>query len=105
MASLFPDEPPLEHASKRPGLLYAFAVVHGVVGVLALSFAIQRRLDGVGAWLWTSPAALLLIANAIGLAFVRGRAAYKVSLVLIFLFRVGGAISLMVGAMAMRQDM
>lgn len=100
---LFPDQPPLQDGSGHPGSLYLFAAVHVGAGVYGLYRSIAERFDG--AWVLAAPAALLLIASGLGLAFRRRRFDHAVARCLVFLFRVGGGLTLIVGAMAMREHM
>ncbi len=104
VAKLFPDEPELAVVAGRPRPgLFVIAAVHALIGGYGLVRAGIASFDGP--WVLAAPAGAVLVAHALLLAFRRRPSVYTFSRVLVALFRVGGGIAIIMGAMAMREHM
>lgn len=84
-------------------LLYVFAAVHAGIGAWVLWSAVAASFGGV--WMFAALGGPLLLANAIGATLRREEIDRKISRGIAMTLRVGGGFALMVGALAMREDM
>jgi hypothetical protein len=84
-------------------LLWVFAVVHAIVGTWSLWMAAAASF--AGAWFLVAVAGPLLFANALGATLRRDAIDRKISRAIAMTLRVGGGLTLVVGALAMRSEL